>query len=673
MQKDMRKDKFTRWLRTGWVVALAVLIAGVCFIDAGVCEEIAEPVPEIQQDGMAELIQLLQQKGMISREEAERLRAQAEAEEDVMEEVPSEEETIDPETAKRLKDQLKATQAELDPSGVLKGDKETPPVSVKPQPAGMAALIQLLKQKGMITPEETAQLLQAKKPENPFPREMQMRAEQDAAKADTQKLTKDIEKTRQEINENVDQLLQRDRLTERRLEELEKKVSDEIAAKQHKTAWAERIKIGGQLRMGYQGEYMDDDNEERINEDGFVVPTDVDRKRWRYRARLDLKADLINPGERNLGKVEVGFRFASGNENDPVSTNVNEGDYFNRDDFWIDRAYLDWKWSPREQIWWGVRPQISFTGGRIANPFFHTDLVWDPDLNFEGVAVNLISDMIEGNSWRTFLTAGAFPLDEYEYRSESKWLYGYQVGFEHKPFFGLNYTLGVAYYDFKHVQGRPIVSEPTSYAELDDVIKWGEPIFSQGANTMVDLNRVHSSTFDDDIMGLAADYNELNFTAKIDLDFFFPIHIILWGDYVTNVGYDEHEIRRRYTVADSVVDPYDILESQMDQTDGYQYGITLGYPRIRNLGEWNASFFYKHLEADAVLDSFTESDFNLGGTDGEGYIIRFEYGLYKNVWLSSRFMSTNEIIYQPETIDGKKVNINSMAVDTLQVWLKAQF
>ena len=75
----------------------------------------------------------------------------------------------------------------------------------------------------------------------------------------------------------------------------------------------------------------------------------------------------------------------------------------------------------------------------MPNPFFSTDMVWDKDLNLEGLSMELTSDTLLSNSWNLFLTAGAFPLEEVELRSSEKWLYGGQVGFSHRPFWGLNY------------------------------------------------------------------------------------------------------------------------------------------------------------------------------------------------------------------------------------------
>ena len=69
--------------------------------------------------------------------------------------------------------------------------------------------------------------------------------------------------------------------------------------------------------------------------------------------------------------------------------------------------------------------------------------------------------------------------------------------------------------------------------------------------------------------------------------------------------------------------------------------------------------FYKHLEADAVLDAFTESDFHLGGTNTKGWILGARLGLRKNWWLRTRWLTADEIEGPALAIDVLQVDINA--------------
>jgi hypothetical protein len=44
-----------------------------------------------------------------------------------------------------------------------------------------------------------------------------------------------------------------------------------------------------------------------------------------------------------------------------------------------------------------------------------------------------------------------------------------------------------------------------------------------------------------------------------------------------------------------------------------------------------------------VVDAFDDPDFHLGGTNAKGWIFGAELGLMKNVWLTARWLSADQI------------------------------
>jgi hypothetical protein len=68
---------------------------------------------------------------------------------------------------------------------------------------------------------------------------------------------------------------------------------------------------------------------------------------------------------------------------------------------------------------------------------------------------------------------------------------------------------------------------------------------------------------------------------------------------------------------------------------------------------------YRYVERDSMLDVFTDSDFALGGTDNQGFIVGFELGLAKNTWLTTRWFSSTEIDGPPLSIDVLQVDWNT--------------
>lgn len=398
-------------------------------------------------------------------------------------------------------------------------------------------------------------------------------------------------------------------------------------------AWTKRIRFGGDFRLRYQGDNFDENN---ISVGDPSNPSEIlnrteDRNRLRYRARVSAKAQINN-------QTEVGLRLATGNEGDPVSTNDTLGDYQNKDSVTFDQAYLKWTPVSETSTWTG---KLDFIGGRLPNPFISTDLVWDDDVNFEGLATNLEYPI--NSRLKALFNAGVFPLEEIELSSQDKWFYGGQVGMEYVPRTNLSFTLAAAYYDYRNIQGKP--NDPNLVFDGVGPNDHTLPAFLQGGNGLFNINEFTSG---DQKYALASDYDELNVTAKMDIGFFDPIYISLLVDYVKNIGFDPDEIKELTGF------------TNIPQEDtGYQVGITVGYPKIQKLWDWNTSLFYKYLEGDAVLDAFTDSDFHLGGTNAKGWTLTGQLGIADNLWLKARWLTSDEIRDVPFAVDTLQIDINS--------------
>ena len=133
---------------------------------------------------------------------------------------------------------------------------------------------------------------------------------------------------------------------------------------------------------------------------------------------------------------------------------------------------------------------------------------------------------------------------------------------------------------------------------------------------------------------------------------FAPYHLVLALDYVKNIGYDKNEIQRLVPrVPRSIRSPKKII--------GYQLQLTMGWPLVLERGKWRVSFAYKYLQRDAVLDSFTDSDFHLGGTDAKGWIAGGEYAFADNTWLTMRYLTADAIDGPPLGIDILQIDVNA--------------
>jgi len=99
-----------------------------------------------------------------------------------------------------------------------------------------------------------------------------------------------------------------------------------------------------------------------------------DQARARFRLRFNIDAKLNED-------FSAGFSLASGDINNPISTNQDISGFYARKTVAIDKAFVDY--SPHQfQV-------LTLIGGKFAYPWYNTELTWDKDLNPEGAAETL--------------------------------------------------------------------------------------------------------------------------------------------------------------------------------------------------------------------------------------------------------------------------------------------
>lgn len=378
------------------------------------------------------------------------------------------------------------------------------------------------------------------------------------------------------------------------------------------------------------------------NKGGFPVPnfnTEDDSNRMRLRARLGVGATVSED-------VLAALRFSTGNTTDRTSTNQTMGQSFNKYTVVLEQAYLSFR---------PLGPVADFRGGRMPNPFFSTDLVWADDLGFEGVAVS--GKQVFGGTSEAFATAGYFPLSEFKPgTSRSKAVVGLQAGAAMKWGNSGQLKVGLAVYDYQNVAGEKETS--ANRATLSDYAaryEYGAG-FRQRGNTLFDVNEPFDSGTP--VYGLASDFQVLNLTAVLDLPTLAGLPLTITADAVTNLAFNRDAIAKRtgFTLTDG-------------RESGYLAKIALGQHTVRRKGEWNASLAYRYLGSDATLDAFTNSDFGLGGTNNQGFIVGGNYAIFNNTVLSARWMSSNQIdSYAPGSSP-----VTKLSVDTLQFDLAVRF
>ena len=350
------------------------------------------------------------------------------------------------------------------------------------------------------------------------------------------------------------------------------------------------------------------------------------------------------------------FRIASGNISNAVSTNQTLGNYGARWQLGVDRAALIW--NPHSDDW--DRDYVARVG-RFGNPFeTNGELLWDQDLIFEGVSGTFNWNRVRGEDERTsrwlFATIGAFPIQEVEFSNKDKWLYGAQLGTEIPFSENSRLRVATAIYDFANVTGR--VNTPGS-----TVLDYTAPASMQKGNTLVDIrNDVASGT---SLWALAGKYRLVSGLVQFDLQAFGENHVTINGEFVKNIGWKQADVEAflpgsiKYNIPPIL--PPEQPPPPIARVAGYEFGVTIGRPKLLEFGQWRTGLAYRHLERDAIIDAFADSDFHLGGTDAAGYIFFFDYGLGRSSYARLRYLSA-------DAIDGGK-----FGVDVAQLDLVGQF
>lgn len=417
--------------------------------------------------------------------------------------------------------------------------------------------------------------------------------------------------------------------------------------------WVRTAKWTGDIRVRGVGVFYDSANIpntyldfQKINESGGIGKAGADAflnvtdNEQRVAARLRFGGDFT------LGSfATAGFRISTGTTRNPVSLDQDLADYGRSSSILLSEAYI------RYAVTLTLDDNVlSLTAGRAQNPFQFTEMVWDQDLRFSGVALGYsLRSGRDGLARGPFVTAGVFPLKSIALSSRDKWLWGGQLGWEQVIGRELKVSLAWAYYQFENITGQ--ANAPDS-----NLLDYTAPEWLQKGNTIFDIRNSTDKTLN--LYALAADYHLLDGLVQVAWLAQPDLQLRLALDYVKNIGYDTAAVQAR---TGRYVAPH---------TAGYRIELRAGSPEIRRRWNWNVFGGYENLERDAVLDAFTDSDFHRGGTDARGYFLGGDLGLSDHTWLRVRYISADAIDGGISSTSGATL---PLGIDLLYLDLNASF
>lgn len=592
--------------------------------------------------------------------------------------------------ASRAEDEVSTETAPVTPAAATKPLTETLdptaeaplptdlPAEKKPEPAANPSenvtinLIHRLVEKNILTKEEAETMIQ--------------QAEADAATAAAQKdiaalppePTPEDEMRISYIPEVV-----KNQMRDQIQQELLAHAREEKWSEKKYPEWTDKFKPFGDIRVRYDNTFFPEGNDNtgafpNFNAINTGAPFDTagtqfspqynvdqDRERTRLRARAGA-AIMLGEG------FNAGLRVATGENNSPVSPNQSlgaSGGNFSKYGIWLDRAFLSYDAGPRNDD----GEELTFLLGRFDNPFMSTDVMWDDDLGFDGLAmrgkVNL-NDQVS-----TFFTAGYFPVYNTDFNfasnqpakfdSTDKWLTGAQFGIDWKINDDLTAKFGVAWYDFDGIEGKlssPFIPLTDKDAGDTDTTR---PSFAQRGNTYMALRNIDNSTAANDFgnkyqyqyYGLASEFENIVLTGRLDYDHFDPVRLSLVGEVIKNIAFDSSDINAKAVNNRGSGSANKIGAFEGGDT-AWNLAFTVGKPALEQLWDWQAGVGYRYVESDAVVDAFTDSDFG-GGTNVQGFTLGGNMALSKAVRVGLRWMSSDEVAGPPLSSDILQIDLNA--------------
>lgn len=260
-------------------------------------------------------------------------------------------------------------------------------------------------------------------------------------------------------------------------------------------------------------------------------------QRGRYREVLRARVSLdyaFSP------RITLGARVVTGDPDDPNSSDVTLGDFMDDLQVGLDRAFVRYQGD-----------SFLFFAGKFANPFRSRDLLWDGDVNPQGLALS--HHTIDREGFRLGVTGAFFPVDHQAVGSDS-YMAGAQLlaAWDYSPAWKLE--LGSAYYDHRI-----------------------------GSLTAADAGDIRDNRLTPEGDAYLSGFELLDTLAVLEyrgLGVRWPVSMAL--DYVENLAAVDAE------------------------SSAYQMNLDMG--RTRNRGDWRLAYGYAQADIDSVLTAFSQDN-----------------------------------------------------------------
>lgn len=343
----------------------------------------------------------------------------------------------------------------------------------------------------------------------------------------------------------------------------------------------------------------------------------LDRARARFRARFSAVANL---GE----QFRAGLSLASGDINDPTTTNQTLTGFYSRKPVALDQAFVEF--TPSD-----FKP-LTLVAGKFRYPWYNTELTWDKDLNPEGAGETLAFNLDTPVLKRVALVGFQLPFAEIagtsstDKRIAQQITYGGQLQMTWRLAPWLNLSTYAGYYDFRGADSVALAlaraNSKNPQTPLTGLLPLGvgNPVqnstYTTTATTIITVGGTAYPTGVTSITNaqFASKFGLLDTIARFDVNTGHPrIPITFIGDYVQNTEACGNLPNIAAAPANTATTTYgQALNSPCNSRYRRGYWAEGDVGRLEKKGDLQFGYTRIYIEREAVLGNFNYSDIRQG-------------------------------------------------------------
>jgi hypothetical protein len=301
--------------------------------------------------------------------------------------------------------------------------------------------------------------------------------------------------------------------------------------------------------------------------------------------------------------IGFGARLTTGDPNDPNTADVTLGNFLNDLTVSLDRAYLDVR-----------REGFYASGGKFANPFRRTDLVWDGDVNPQGAAASYA--LTRSAKITPKLTGIFFIIDEFSSQEiQDSRMGGGQLELGFHPRSDLGVTVAGGYYDYD--------IDRLGNGDEDGDARSNNIVRDENGDPVLPVRYVS----DFDLLDIIGVVEHRGFSER------YPIRLV--GDYVKNLG------------------------ANVPEDQGFMIDLFVGKTSKRH--DTRFRYGYSQCERDAVLAAFSNDNTTIP-TNYEQHTVTADYVVLDDTTLNVTWYYHRELDNVDPDRDGwvSRIRLNAV-------------